>query len=277
MMVGKYKKETVVKFLIVVVLAIICTMIIVIYCFSKDNTTTKSIVGKNPIHATKSAIPYQEPLTVVLEDEEEQEKTETQEAVKVEPKTITKEEIKKQEITKIEEKKEPIISFTQKETEETVTAVEVEKKDEMPIQEIQTKTEAEVEAKYQRFSTIGRIEIPQTGVDLPILEQVTVEGMKKAPCLLYATGELNQSGNNLIVGHNFRNGTIFSNNKNLTLGDKIYITSLDGKKIEYTIYRKFITTAEDVSYIKRDTKGKPEITLSSCTDDDELRIIILAK
>ena len=64
---------------------------------------------------------------------------------------------------------------------------------------------------------------------------------------------------------------------NINLGDKIYITTLDGKRVEYTIYDKFVTTAEDVSYIKRDTSNKPEITLSCCTDDDEYRIIILAK
>ena len=59
--------------------------------------------------------------------------------------------------------------------------------------------------------------------------------------------------------------------------DKIYITTLEGERVEYTIYDKFITTAEEVSYIKRDTKGKPEITLSCCTDDDTLRIIVLGK
>lgn len=127
------------------------------------------------------------------------------------------------------------------------------------------------------FPTVGKIEIPQTGVNIPILNQVTVEGMKNAPCLLYATGKLNENGNNLIVGHNFRNGTIFSDNKNLQLGDKIFVTTLDGNRVEYTIYNKFVTTAEDVSYIKRDTQNKPEITLSCCTDDDEYRIIILAK
>ena len=58
---------------------------------------------------------------------------------------------------------------------------------------------------------------------------------------------------------------------------KIYVTSLDGEKIEYTIYHKFVTTAEDTSYIKRDTNGKPEITLSCCTDDDVYRIILLAR
>lgn len=135
----------------------------------------------------------------------------------------------------------------------------------------------EIEAEYKGYQTVGKIEIPNTGVNTPILSSVTVEGMENAPCLLYQTGELNKSGNNLIVGHNYRNGTIFSDNENLEIGDKIYITTLDGKKVGYTIYEKFITTPEDISYIKRDTGNNTEITLSCCTDDDVNRIIILAK
>lgn len=146
--------------------------------------------------------------------------------------------------------------------------------------EIADKTTDEVEeikTEYKGYQTVGKIEIPNTGVNTPILSSVTVEGMENAPCLLYQTGELNKSGNNLIVGHNYRNGTIFSDNENLEIGDKIYITTLDGKKVGYTIYEKFITTPEDISYIKRYTGNNTEITLSCCTDDDVNRIIILAK
>ena len=166
---------------------------------------------------------------------------------------------------------------------EPLTIILREEKNEVNLQEdtiLPVETEERIEAvptEFKGFETIGKIEIPKTGVDIPILNQVTVKGMENAPCLLYSTGDLNQEGNNLIVGHNYRNGTIFSDNKKLTLGDKIYITTLEGERVEYTIYDKFITTAEEVSYIKRDTKGKPEITLSCCTDDDTLRIIVLGK
>ncbi len=166
---------------------------------------------------------------------------------------------------------------------EPLTIILKEEKNEVNLQEdtiLPVETEERIEAvptEFKGFETIGKIEIPKTEVDIPILNQVTVKGMENAPCLLYSTGDLNQEGNNLIVGHNYRNGTIFSDNKKLTLGDKIYITTLEGERVEYTIYDKFITTAEEVSYIKRDTKGKPEITLSCCTDDDTLRIIVLGK
>ena len=60
-------------------------------------------------------------------------------------------------------------------------------------------------------------------------------------------------------------------------GDKIYITDNSGKKLTYTIYDKFETSDTDTSFYQRDTEGKAEITLSTCTDDSKARLIILAK
>lgn len=269
----------------IIILLIINISILVFNFFANHSVVTKeSIVGVNPVVATKSIMTYHAPLTVVLENEKKKE-------IEMQPKTLEEKENNAEEYQEVqickedqelEQKKE---LFYEIEREDIVLEQPVETYQEETQEEIQTDTIQKQEMQsdlvtvkpYQDFSTIGKIEIPATQLEIPIFSQVTLEGMKKAPCLLYSTGELNQSGNHLIVGHNFRNGTIFSNNKNLKLGDKIYITTLDENKVEYTIYRKFITTAEDVSYIKRDTYDKPEITLSSCTDDDKDRIIILAR
>ena len=93
---------------------------------------------------------------------------------------------------------------------------------------------------------------------------------------MYGPG-INQIGNTVIIGHNYRNGLFFSNNKKLNIGDKIFITDNDGKQLTYTIYNKFETTPEDTSFYQRDTGGKPEVTLSTCTDDSSARLIILAR
>ena len=123
---------------------------------------------------------------------------------------------------------------------------------------------------------MGTIEIPATGVKYPILERVTKSSIESAVAILYGAG-LNKEGNTVIVGHNYRNGQFFSNNKKLNNGDKVYITDTEGKKVSYTIYNKFETTPEDTSFYTRNTNGAREITLSTCTDDSKLRIIIFAK
>ena len=129
---------------------------------------------------------------------------------------------------------------------------------------------------YQGFGVLGTMEIPKINFKYPVLEKVTKKSIETAVAFLYGSG-LNQPGNTVIIGHNYRNGLFFSNNKKLNIDDKIYITDNDGKKLTYTIYNKFETTPEDTSFYQRDTGGKPEVTLSTCTDDSKARLIICAK
>lgn len=123
---------------------------------------------------------------------------------------------------------------------------------------------------------LGTMEIPATNFKYPVLEKVTKKSIETAVAFQWGAG-LNQPGNSVIIGHNYRNGMFFSNNKKLKNGDKIYITDNSGKKLTYTIYDKFETSDTDTSFYQRDTGGKAEITLSTCTDDSKARLIILAK
>lgn len=128
---------------------------------------------------------------------------------------------------------------------------------------------------YKGFGVLGTMEIPAINFKYPILEKVTKKSIETAVAFLYGAG-INQPGNSVIIGHNYRNGLFFSNNKKLNIGDKIYITDNSGKKLTYTIYNKFETTPEDTSFYQRDTE-KPEVTLSTCTDDSKARLIIVAR
>ena len=136
------------------------------------------------------------------------------------------------------------------------------------------------EHKYKGFNYIGSIEIPKTNVKYFVLETPPSEKkLDTAVVALYPENKaLNTSGNIVIQGHNYRNGTFFSDNKKLTNGDKIYITDLEGNRITYEIYNTFLTLKNDTSFYNRDTDGKREITLSSCTDaSDDQRIIVEAR
>lgn len=130
--------------------------------------------------------------------------------------------------------------------------------------------------KYQGYNVIGTIQIPKTKVKYPIVDSISTDAMDKAIVMLYGPG-LNQIGNTVIVGHNYRNGGFFGNNKKLELGDKIYITDGYGNKIEYTITNKYYTTDSDFEYASRNTNGKREISLSTCTSDASKRLVIWAK
>ena len=129
---------------------------------------------------------------------------------------------------------------------------------------------------YKGYTVAGTMKIPKINFSYPVLDKVSKSSIENSVAVLYGAG-LNQVGNTVIIGHNYRNGQFFSNNKKLTNGDKIYITDYEGTQKTYVIYNKFETTPEDTSFYQRDTNGKAEITLSTCTDDSKARLIIFAK
>ena len=130
--------------------------------------------------------------------------------------------------------------------------------------------------KYKGFEVAGTIEIPTTNIKYPVLTKVSKKGLETSVAIQYGPG-LNQVGNTVIVGHNYRNGLFFSKNKKLSNGDSIYITDNAGTKVKYIIYNKYETSPEDADYMQRYTAGKKEISLSTCTDDSSKRLIIWAK
>lgn len=169
------------------------------------------------------------------------------------------------------------------ENEVIVVAIEDEENNQNEIQDEQTpqtnqgttnKTTSKV--SYKGYSMIGTIQIPKTKVKAPIVDKVTTSSITAAAAVLYGPG-LNEIGNTVIVAHNYRNGTFFSNNKKLVVGDKVYITDSTGRKIEYTIYKTYLASETEFDYATRNTNGKREISLSTCTTDPTKRLVIWAK
>lgn len=130
--------------------------------------------------------------------------------------------------------------------------------------------------QYKGFDVIGTIEIPKIKLKYPVLQKVTKKSLETSIAHLYGPG-LNEVGNNVIIGHNYRNGTMFSNVKKLENGNAIYITDLQGRRVKYIVYKTYRTSGDDATYMTRNTNGKREISLSTCTDDSKARTIVWAR
>ena len=133
---------------------------------------------------------------------------------------------------------------------------------------------------YMGYDVIGFIEIPATDIEYLIIPdyQSSINALNVGIVVLYPSNiGLNEPGNTVLAGHNYRDGSFFSNNKRLQEGDKIYITDTSGERVEYEIYKKYETSTSDSSYMNRDTEGRREISLTTCTDDTSGRLIIWAK
>lgn len=130
---------------------------------------------------------------------------------------------------------------------------------------------------YKGFTVVGTIQIPAINLKYPILEKLSPKSLKTSVVLMYTAQGLNNEGNSVIIGHNYRNGTMFSNVDKLKNGDYIYITDTTGRKVRYQIYNMYRASGSESDYIARNTNGKREISLSTCTDDSKARTIVLAK
>lgn len=129
---------------------------------------------------------------------------------------------------------------------------------------------------YKGFPVVGTIQIPKIDLKYPVLKEGTADAIEVSVAINVGPG-LNKIGNTVIIGHNYRNGTFFSNNKNLANGDEIFITDETGTKVKYIIYNIYTTTPEDSDYMDREVGEIREVTLVTCTDDTKSRLIICAK
>lgn len=131
---------------------------------------------------------------------------------------------------------------------------------------------------YKNYAMVGYIKIEKTKVEYPILLDISPAALEVAVGVMYPSNpKINQPGLTVIIGHNYRNGKFFSNNKNLAVGDKIQITDLESKTLSYTIYEISTIPDTDTEYISRERGNNTEIALSTCTDDGKSRLVILAR
>lgn len=147
---------------------------------------------------------------------------------------------------------------------------------EKPQEKTIVNQEIKVAKDGTEYTTVGIINIPKIDVNYPVLSKTTDELLKKSPCKFWG-GEMNEVGNYCIAGHNYRNKKFFSKVPTLENGDIIELTDLAKERtIKYVVYKKYTVNPEDRSCTSQKTNGKKEITLITCTDDNQQRVIVKA-
>ena len=158
-----------------------------------------------------------------------------------------------------------------------------------PIQEDERVEYANVDKSYNKetsdgykYRSLATISIPKINVNYPILEgetggvEETDSILKISPCKFWG-GEINEVGNYCIVGHNYRNTRFFSKVPTLVEGDTFTISEITGREVTYEIYDKYTVEPQNVNCTSQLTGGKKEITLITCTNDSQMRVIVKAR
>lgn len=129
---------------------------------------------------------------------------------------------------------------------------------------------------YQGYQVEAKLEIPKIELSAYVLKEFSEKALNQSIVRFWGA-KPNQSGNFCIAGHNFKYQNMFYHLKELEIGDSLILTDREVGKVTYEIYEIYKVIPEDVSCLSQETKGKKEVTLITCTNDSEQRIIVKAR
>ena len=128
-------------------------------------------------------------------------------------------------------------------------------------------------ARGTSYMIAATISIPKIRYNAPIITETTEELLKIAPTKLFGP-EPNTVGNFCIVGHNYKDERFFSNLKELETGDLVYLSDRNNNKMTYKVYDKYEIYETNLECTNQDTDGKIELTLITCTNSRNKRLVV---
>ena len=122
------------------------------------------------------------------------------------------------------------------------------------------------EAEVDGSTYIGWITIPALGLELPVQSSWSYPNLKISPCRYSGSAK---SSDLIICAHNY--STHFGTIKNLSVGDDVYFTDLDGTTRHYEVYE---VTQLDPYDIDKMTDSGYDLTLFTCTYGGQARVTV---
>lgn len=125
----------------------------------------------------------------------------------------------------------------------------------------------------KEYSTEAVITIPSIGISYPVLTETSDE-LLEISVNKYWGPSPNEIGNYCIVGHNYKNGKMFGRLSELVNGDIIELQDLSGRTLKYKVYNKYVVQPTDTRCTSQLTNGKKELTLITCTNYGQERLVV---
>lgn len=122
------------------------------------------------------------------------------------------------------------------------------------------------EVEIDGYLYIGYLSIPSLGLDLPVMSSWSYPQLKIAPCRYYGS---TKTGNLVIAAHNYSRH--FGNIKNLSVGDEVYFTDMDGAVTAYKVAEVDTLNPADVEEM---TDSGYALTLFTCTYGGKSRVTV---
>ena len=137
------------------------------------------------------------------------------------------------------------------------------------------KEKVNIEDTYLGFDVSAKLIIPKINLETYILKDYQEEGMKVCASKFWGP-DPNEIGNFCIAGHNYEKENMFNHLIDLEIGDELYLLDNKNGKVEYKIYDIYKVKPENVKSISQQTNGKRIVTLITCVNYSQNRLIVQA-
>lgn len=134
----------------------------------------------------------------------------------------------------------------------------------------------EILQTYKGYNVCAKLEIPSIQLETYVLSKYSKDALEISVTKFWGVNP-NQEGNFCVAGHNYINNNMFKNLKKVKIGDRIFISDNEVGKVEYEVFEINTVVPEDVSCLDAKFKNVKEVTLITCTNDSQKRVIVKAK
>lgn len=128
---------------------------------------------------------------------------------------------------------------------------------------------------YLEYEVIAKLEVPKIKLETNVLKDYNLEGMKVCASKFWGP-EPNEIGNFCIAGHNYEKENMFNHLIDLEIGDELYLTDNKNGKVAYTIGNIYKVKPQNTAPINQETKGSRMVTLITCVNYSQNRLIVQA-
>ena len=157
-----------------------------------------------------------------------------------------------------------------------IVAIEDDEDGQMVEMQLQQTPTESIETSTGTYKAEAVLAIPRLGINYPVLSETSDE-LLKISINKYWGPKPNEIGNYCVVGHNYKNKKMFGRLNEAVNGDIIQLTDNSKRTISYEVYDKYVVKPTDTSCTSQLTNGRRELTLITCTNYGQERLVVKAK
>ena len=130
----------------------------------------------------------------------------------------------------------------------------------------ETEEEEESYEEYVVLNSIGILQISSINIRYPVWDEATQVSLRYGLGHYVDSVMPGEQGNATILGHNYRDGSMFQRLGQVEVGDEVIFTTPEGEDLYFYVVSSDIISADElIDYAVADSSDEVQLTLVTCT------------